>query len=144
MTIRWLLMTVLSTSSNTFCKWETERVSCGVPDLLDLGTYYFWCEMRGGVNMITIYNKTINQIYHAELKKWNDYGYRYAPDILREVDTDLSKKWDPMIDMYVMSQPELEEWRNFWRDEVGCARLGIASLLDRGDYQFDCSLDVGV
>lgn len=94
--------------------------------------------------MITIYNKTNNQIYYAELRKWNDRRYHYGPDMFPKVDKDLSKKWDPTINMYVMEQFELKEWRNFWRYEVGCARLGIASLLDRGDYQFECSMSHGI
>lgn len=94
--------------------------------------------------MINIYNKTNNQIYYAELRKWNDRRYRYGPDMFPKVDPVLSKKWDPTIDMYVMTHHELKEWRHLWADEVCCARLGTASLLGRGDYQFECSMSHGI
>ena len=94
--------------------------------------------------MISIYNKSNRAIYSAYLRWWNESECCYDQEILEDVDTDLAKKWDPTIDMYVMTHYELKEWRHLWADEVCCARLGTASLLGRGDYQFECSMSHGV
>lgn len=88
--------------------------------------------------MITIYNKSNNRIYLAELRMWNEGKEQYDPDILQEIDTDLAKKWDSMIDMYVMNQAELVAWEDFWIDEVSDAIVGRSDLLDAGDYNFCC------
>ena len=87
---------------------------------------------------MTIYNKTNNAIYSANLRMWNDANEQYDPDILQEIDTDLIKKWDPMIDMFVMDQEELNEWRDFWHTETECAMIGRSDLLDEGEYVFFC------
>ena len=88
--------------------------------------------------MITIYNKSNNRIYLAELRMWNGEKERYDPDILQEIDTDLLEKWDPMIDMFVMSQYDLDDWRDFWKDEIASAERGNSELLDYAEYHFFC------
>lgn len=88
--------------------------------------------------MINIYNKTNKCVYKAELRMWNSENEQYDPDILQDIDTDLMKKWDSMIDMYVMDQAELIDWKNFWIEEVTEAIVGRSDLLDAGDYNFFC------
>lgn len=87
---------------------------------------------------MTIYNKTNNAIYNASLRMWNDANEQYDPDILQEIDTDLQEKWDSMIEMYVMDQDDLGEWRNFWNDEILLAERGVSDLLDKDEYIFIC------
>lgn len=88
--------------------------------------------------MINIYNKTNKCFYKDELRMWNSENEQYDPDILQDIDTDLMKKWDSMIDMYVMDQAELIDWKNFWIEEVTEAIVGRSDLLDAGDYNFFC------
>lgn len=92
--------------------------------------------------MINIYNKTNKCVYNAELRIWNSENEQYDPDILQDIDTDLMKKWDSMIDMYVMDQAELIDWKNFWIEEVTEAIVGRSDLLDAGDYNFFCIEEV--
>lgn len=87
---------------------------------------------------MTIYNKTNGNIYNASLRMWNEANEQYDPDILQEIDTDMMKKWDPMIEMFVMNQAELVAWKDFWIDEVSDAIVGRSDLLDEGDYNFFC------
>lgn len=87
---------------------------------------------------MTIYNKTTGNIYNASLRMWNEEHEQYDPDILQDIDTDMAKKWDPMIEMYVMDQSELVAWKNFLVDEVRDALVGRSDLLDKGDYLFIC------
>ena len=82
---------------------------------------------------MTIYNKTTGDIYNASLRMWNEDHEQYDPDILQDIDTDMAKKWDPMIEMYVMDQAELDAWEDFW-DALVCR----SDLLDEGDYLFIC------
>ena len=84
--------------------------------------------------MINIYNMTNKCVYKAELRMWNEENEQYDPDILQ----DLMKKWDSMIDMYVMNQAELVAWEDFWIEEVSDAIVGRSDLLDEGDYNFCC------
>ena len=88
--------------------------------------------------MISIYNKSNRAIYSAYLRRWNESECCYDQDILEDVDTDLAKKWDSMIDMYVMNQAELVAWEDFWIEEVSDAIVGRSDLLDEGDYNFCC------
>lgn len=62
---------------------------------------------------MTIYNKTTRNIYNVSLRMWNEENEQYDPDILQDIDTDMAKKWDPMIDMYVLDQAELVAWEFF-------------------------------
>ena len=87
---------------------------------------------------MTIYNKTTGNIYSAILRMWNEEQEQYDPDILQDIDTDMAKKWDPMFEMYVMDQAELDAWEDFWADEVSDAIEGRSDLLDGGDYIFIC------
>ena len=64
--------------------------------------------------MITIYNKSNRSTYSAYLRRWNDTECCYDQDILEEIDTDLAKKWDSMIEMYVMDHNEVKGWCDFW------------------------------
>lgn len=88
--------------------------------------------------MISIYNKSNRAIYSAYLRLWNEEECCYDPDILEDVDTDLAKKWDPTIDMFVMDQEELDEWCDFWHTEAECAMIGCYDLFDEGEYVFFC------
>lgn len=88
--------------------------------------------------MISIYNKSNRAIYSAYLRRWNESECCYDQDILEDVDTDLAKKWDSMIDMFVMNQAELVAWEDFWIEEVSDAIVGRSDLLDAGDYNFCC------
>lgn len=88
--------------------------------------------------MINIYNKTNKSVYDAKLRMWNYGNEQYDPDILHEIDTDLLEKWDSMIEMFVMDQGELDDWRDFWNDEIILAEQGVSGLLDKGEYFFIC------
>lgn len=88
--------------------------------------------------MISIYNKSNRAIYSAYLRWWNESECCYDQDILEDVDTDLAKKWDSTIDMYVMNQAELVAWEDFWIEEVSDAIVSRSDLLDEGDYNFCC------
>lgn len=88
--------------------------------------------------MINIYNMTNKCVYKAELRMWNEENEQYDPDILQEIDIDLMKKWDSMINMFVMDQEELDAWRDFWIDEVSDAIVGRSDLLYYADYNFVC------
>lgn len=85
---------------------------------------------------MTIYNKTTGDFYNAGIRMWNEENEQYDPDILQDIDTDMAKKWDPMIDMYVMDQAELDAWGDFWIAEVSDAFIGRSDLLDKGEYIF--------
>lgn len=87
---------------------------------------------------MTIYNKTTGAFYNASIRMWNEENDQYDPDILQEIDTDMAKKWDPMIDMYVMDQAELDAWGDFWISELSDAFVGRSDLLDKGEYIFTC------
>ena len=86
--------------------------------------------------MINIYNTKNKCVYKAELRMWNEENGQYDPDIFQDIDTDLMKKWDSTIDMYIMNQAELVAWKDFWIDEVSEAIVGRSDLLDSGDYYF--------
>ena len=87
---------------------------------------------------MTIYNKTTGDIYNASIRMWNEENDQYDPDILQDIDTDMAKKWDSMIDMYVMDQEELDAWVDFWAVEVSDAFVGRSDMLDKGEYIFLC------
>jgi len=46
---------------------------------------------------MTIYNKTTGNIYNASIRMWNEENEQYDPDILQDIDTDMAKKWDPIV-----------------------------------------------
>ena len=92
--------------------------------------------------MISIYNKTKKCTYTAHLRKWNESESCFDPDILQEIDTDLAKKWDSMIEMYVMDHNEVKGWCDFWNYEVEEAACGNSDLLDDGEYVFFCEKDI--
>lgn len=87
---------------------------------------------------MTIYNKSTGDIYNARLRMWNEEHEQYDPDILQDIDTDMAKKGDPMIEMYVMDQDDLDAWVDFWTAEVSDAFAGRSDLLDKGEYIFIC------
>lgn len=92
--------------------------------------------------MITIQNDTTHEIYRAGLVKLDviTTDDRFGVDVfsLPDISPSLPKKWDPIIDMYVMDQHELDDWIDFWKQETERAHFGISNLLESGVYYFWC------